>query len=86
MNIEFTETAAEDYAYIQKHSPRDAEKIRQLIASCCQTPFSGPGKPEALRHNLSGYWSRRINMRDRMVYACDGSTLTIIALRFHYNK
>ncbi len=86
MEIELTESASADLAYWRTHSLKTATRIEALIRSCCETPFSGLGKPEALRHQLSGYWSRRINARDRMVYSCDGKTLTIISLRFHYGE
>jgi toxin YoeB len=55
-----------------------------LIKEASRTPFEGTGKPEPLRHALSGYWSRRINEEHRMVYKLDGDSLLIAQLRYHY--
>jgi toxin YoeB len=59
-------------------------RINQLIRECLRDPFRGIGKPEPLRGNLAGYWSRRINDRDRLVYRVRGDDLEIIACRYHY--
>jgi toxin YoeB len=59
-------------------------RINQLIRECLRDPFRGIGKPEPLRGNLAGYWSRRINDRDRLVYRMRGDDLEIIACRYHY--
>jgi toxin YoeB len=59
-------------------------RINQLIRECLRDPFRGIGKPEPLRGKLAGYWSRRINDRDRLVYRVRGDDLEIIACRYHY--
>jgi len=58
--------------------------INSLIADALRTPFSGVGKPQPSRENLAGFWSRRIDDTNRLVYAVDGDHLTIIACRYHY--
>lgn len=60
------------------------KRINTLIADELRTPFAGIGKPEALRENLSGLWSRRIDQTNRLVYAVDGEQVTIISCRYHY--
>jgi toxin YoeB len=60
------------------------KKIIQLLEAIQLTPFEGLGKPEPLKHNLRGMWSRRINYEDRLVYSIDGSVLIIHALKGHY--
>ncbi len=58
---------------------------RELLMNCCKTPFEGLGKPEALKNNLSGFWSRRINETDRIVYTVDNETIYVVSCRGHYN-
>jgi toxin YoeB len=60
------------------------KRINSLIKEAARTPFEGTGKPEALKHALAGYWSRRINDEHRMVYKVDGDALLIAQLRYHY--
>ena len=60
------------------------QRITQLINVMIETPFDGLGNPEALKHSLSGYWSRRISKEHRIVYKFEEDKITIIALRFHY--
>ncbi len=60
------------------------QRIEQLIKSIIESPFEGIGKPEALKYNYSGYWSRRINEEHRMVYSVADGVLTIVQLRDHY--
>ena len=83
-NILFTPEAWADFEYWLDKDPEKAERIRDLIKECMRTPFTGTGKPEPLKHELSGYWSRRITHADRMVYSADKYNLTVIALRYHY--
>jgi len=59
-------------------------KINQLIKECCRTPTEGIGKPEALKENLTGYWSRRITKEHRLVYKFDNDTVLFIMCRYHY--
>jgi len=80
----FSDEAWEDYLYWQKQDKRMVERINKLIRETQREPFSGAGKPEALKHALSGFWSRRITDEHRMVYCVDGNDLLIAQLRFHY--
>ena len=76
--------AWEDYVYLQGQDRKQLRRINQLIQACMRDPFAGIGKPEALRENLSGCWSRRIDQEHRLVYRLDGEMLVILACRFHY--
>ena len=84
MKLVFAEEAWEDYLYWQKQDKRMVERINKLIRETHREPFAGVGKPEALKHALSGYWSRRITDEHRMVYRIEGTALLIAQLRFHY--
>jgi len=78
------ESAWEDYLFWQKTDKKVLKRINMLIKSCERTPFSGIGKPEPLKNELSSYWSRRIDQSHRLVYKIENDTLTIIQCRFHY--
>ena len=84
MKLVFADEAWEDYVDWQKQDNKMLERINKLIAEVKREPFSGIGKPEPLKHALSGYWSRRINDEHRMVYRIEGGSLLIAQLRFHY--
>jgi len=88
MNIEFTEIGWEDYQYWATNNPRQLKRINNLIKTIIRTPFEGRGKPEALRGNLTGFWSRRIDREHRIVYKISGTgsnqKCTIIQCRYHY--
>ena len=84
MKLIFADEAWEDYLYLQKQDKRMVERINKLIGETQRQPFSGVGKPEALKHALSGFWSRRITDEHRMVYRVEGDALQIAQLRFHY--
>jgi len=84
VNPIFAEGAWEDCLYRKKQDRRMAERINKLIRETQCEPFAGVGKPEALKHTLSGFWSRRMTDEHRMVYRLDGDTLLIALLRFHY--
>ncbi|GIU51144.1 toxin YoeB [Shewanella sairae] len=84
MNILFSDHAWADYLYWQQQDKKTLKRINKLIQDCTRTPFEGIGKPERLKENLSGYWSRRITDEHRLVYKATQDTLTIVALRFHY--
>jgi toxin YoeB len=79
MKLIFAEQAWEDYLHWQM-----VKRIHELIKQATRTPFEGSGKPEPLKHALSGYWSRRINDEHRIVYRVEGDSLLIAQLRFHY--
>ncbi|MDP2713715.1 Txe/YoeB family addiction module toxin [Rheinheimera sp.] len=84
MKLIFSEQAWEDYLYWQKTDKQLQKRINNLIKEVMRSPFSGVGKPEPLKHALSGYWSRRINDEHRMVYAVSADSLLIAQLRYHY--
>jgi len=89
MNIEFTESGYEDFTYWIKNDPDIVEKINDLLRSIKQNSFKGLGKPEPLKQNLRGYWSRRITDEHRLVYKVYGKKgvdqrCCIIQCRFHY--
>ena len=84
MKLIFADDAWDDYVYWQKQDTRMVERINTLIRETQRTPFAGMGKPEPLKHALSGYWSRRINDEHRMVYRVEGDALMIAQFRFHY--
>ena len=86
MKITFTPEAWDDYLYWQKYDKKTLRHINELIKEIKRTPFSGKGKPEALRYDLKGFWSRRINIEHRLVYKITDDTLVVIATRFHYGK
>ena len=84
MRVVFADTAWDDYLHWQKQDRKMVERINRLIQEVMREPFSGVGKPEPLRHALSGYWSRRITDEHRMVYRVDGEDLLIAQRRYHY--
>ena len=84
MKLVFADEAWEDYLHWQKQDGKMVERINKLIRETQREPFSGVGKPEPLKHALSGLWSRRITDEHRMVYRVEGDQLQIPQLRFHY--
>jgi len=84
MKIVFAEKAWEDYLYWQHNDKKMLRRINALIREITRTPFTGRGKPEPLRENLAGYWSRRIDHAHRLVYKVDKTTVYIAQCRFHY--
>ena len=84
MRIVFSEHAWEDYLFWQQSGRKILRRINVLIREILRTPFEGQGKPEALRHALSGYWSRRITDEHRIVYRVDGDALLIAQVRYQY--
>ena len=84
MKLIFSEQAWEDYLYWQQTDKQVLERINTLIKEVTRSPFEGVGKPEQLKHALSGYWSRRINDEHRMVYSIQKNSLLIAQLRYHY--
>ncbi|WP_028301333.1 Txe/YoeB family addiction module toxin [Oceanospirillum beijerinckii] len=84
MRLIFSTKAWEEYLYWQKHDKAMLKRINTLIEDTQREPFSGIGKPESLRHGLSGYWSRRINDEHRMIYKVTDNDLLIAQLRYHY--
>lgn len=86
MMLHFTDDAWADYLHWQQTDKSVLKRINQLIRDMQRDPFDGIGKPEPLKHSLSGYYSRRINSEHRIVYRADESGIYIIALRFHYQS
>lgn len=82
--LAWTNEAWKDYEYWQTQDKKTLKRINKLIKDTMRTPFDGIGKPEPLKENLSGFWARRIDDTNRLVYACDKNTLTIISCRYHY--
>lgn len=84
MKIIFSEHAWDDYLYWQRTERKILERINKLIKEIQRSPFEGTGKPEPLRHGLSGYWSRRITDEHRIVYKVEKDSLHLAQLRYHY--
>lgn len=84
MRLIFSEQAWDDYLYWQKIDKKQLTKLNGLIKEVSRTPFEGTGKPEPLKGDLSGWWSRRINREHRIVYRIEGDDLLIAQCRFHY--
>lgn len=84
MRLLFADDAWEDYLYWQKHDKQILQRINKLIVEIQRNPYEGIGKPEALKHALSGFWSRRINDEHRIVYRIETDALLIAQLRCHY--
>ena len=82
--LTFTNPAWEDYLYWQSHDKQILKKINQLIKDCQRSPFDGIGKPEPLKRDLSGAWSRRITDEHRLVYVVIADELRISNCRYHY--
>ena len=85
MNILFTEEAWSDYLYWQDTDKKMLQKINELIKVIMRTPFQGIGKPEPLRHQLKGFWSRRIDLSNRLVYEVRAKEVVVISCRYHYD-
>jgi toxin YoeB len=84
MNVTFTPTALDDLRYWLKTDQRQADRILALLEEIRRTPFDGTGKPEPLRFQLAGCWSRRIDREHRLVYQVEESEIVVIACRYHY--
>ncbi len=80
----FTAKAKNDFDYFEKFDHKNFNKILVLLNAIIQNPYAGIGKPEALKHDLSGCYSRRINKEHRLVYRIKEETIQIISCRFHY--
>jgi toxin YoeB len=80
----FSDDAWDDYLYWQNNDRKIVERINKLIQEVKREPFSGLGKPEPLKHALSGFWSRRITDEHRMVYRVEADALLLAQLRYHY--
>lgn len=84
MKLVFHEQAWEDYQHWQATDPKLLERLNTLIRECCRTPFAGTGKPEPLKGQLAGWWSRRLTQEHRLVYRVRDDSLLIAQCRHHY--
>ncbi len=88
MKLIFAARAWDDYLHWQRMDPNTLERVNGLIKECMRTTFTGTGKPEALKGDLKGWWSRRITLEDRLVYRVSGKgpdqQIEIAQCRFHY--
>jgi len=84
--LAWTDAGWSDYVYWQTQDKKTLKRINKLVDNILRSPFEGIGKPEALKENLSGFWSRRIDDTNRLVYAVNDSHVTIIACKYHYIK
>lgn len=84
MNAVFTEKAWEDYVHWQTEDKKTLKRINILIADIKRNGYEGLGKPEPLKYDFAGFWSRRINEVDRLIYKIDEHNVYIIQCRFHY--
>ncbi|OWP64058.1 Txe/YoeB family addiction module toxin [Hymenobacter amundsenii] len=85
-NVVFSPDAFEQYQYWQQTDKTALRKLNQLLKECQRMPFEGTGKPEGLRGQLAGLWSRRITQEHRLVYRVDDVNLFVVSCRYHYEK
>lgn len=84
MILSWSKNAWEDYLYWQQNDKQKLKKINALLKEITRHPFEGTGEPEALKHHLAGYWSRRIDREHRLVYKPTETEILIAQCRFHY--
>jgi len=82
--LSWTDEAWNSYVYWQTQDKKTLKRINKLISDVKRSPFDGIGKPEPLKENLSGLWSRRIDDTNRLVYAVDDTAITVISCRYNY--
>lgn len=82
--LAWTKEAWSDYIYWQGQDKKIIKRINKLITDTQRSPYEGIGKPERLKENLAGFWSRRIDETNRLVYVVDNKQLTIVSCRYHY--
>jgi len=82
--LAWTDDAWSDYIYWQGQDKKTLKRINKLITDTKRTPFEGIGKPEPLKENLSGFWSRRVDESNRLVYVVNDTHITVISCRYHY--
>jgi toxin YoeB len=86
MNLVWREKGWEQYLYWQQTDKKMLKKINELVKEIKRNPFEGTGKPEPLKNDFAGCWSRRIDKEHRLVYKVDGGSIFIMQCRFHYDK
>ncbi|WP_420554032.1 Txe/YoeB family addiction module toxin [Neptuniibacter marinus] len=79
-----TDEAWNDYVYWQEQDKKTLKRINKLITDVKRSPFEGIGKPEPLKEHLAGFWSRRIDDKNRLIYAVNDQAITILSCRYHY--
>ncbi|EGR2120271.1 Txe/YoeB family addiction module toxin [Vibrio cholerae] len=82
--LSWTDESWDDYLYWQTQDKKTLKRINKIINDVKRSPFEGIGKPEPLKENLSGFWSRRIDDTNRLVYVVDDNAITVISCRYHY--
>ena len=82
----WTKAALEDLEHWQRHDPKKVRRIVELCLDACRDPSAGKGKPEPLRFQLLGCWSRRIDQEHRLVYRFDDERVVILQARYHYGR
>ena len=85
MKFVFVEESWADFLYWQKTNKKNLKKINELLKDISRTPFTGLGKPEALKHKYQGYWSKRIDKEHRLIYRLTEEEVLIAKCRFHYD-
>ncbi|MFT5397099.1 MAG: toxin YoeB [Gammaproteobacteria bacterium] len=83
-SLSWTKASWEDYLYWQRQDKKTLRRLNSLIQTTMREPFKGIGKPEPLKESLSGFWSRRIDKNNRLVYVVEDKKLTIVSCRYHY--
>lgn len=86
MKIAFTDAGWKDYLWFQETNRRLLKRINELIKDALRNPFQGIGKPERLKSDLAGFWSRRIDAEHRLVYEVTETEIVIVSCRYHYGK
>lgn len=84
MTVQFSSRGWEDYLYWQQYDKRILKKINDLLKDISRNPYEGVGKPEPLKHALSGFWSRRITDEHRLVYRVEDEVIKVAQARYHY--
>jgi toxin YoeB len=84
LKVLFSSSALKDYQEFEQKDPKVFQRINRLIQNIKETPLTGIGKPEPLRHNWTGYWSRRITQEHRLVYKVTEKTILVAQCKFHY--
>ncbi len=84
MNIQFSSRAWEDYLYWQQFDKKILKKVNELLKDISRNPYEDIGKPDPLKHALSGFWSRRITDEHRLVYRVEGKTIQVAQALYHY--
>ncbi len=86
MELLFKQTAKEDLIFWKQNNPKLLKRIGALMTAIKKDPYYGIGKPEALKYELAGYWSRRINREHRILYRIEGEYIGVYSLRYHYER